>query len=35
MKKYTEPKMELLFVGDADILTVSDPAMDDLLWEEL
>ena len=35
MKYYVEPSVELLYVGSEDILTISDPAMDDLDWADL
>ena len=30
MKKYVQPEMELLFLGQNDILTQSDPFDDDI-----
>ena len=35
MKNYTTPSVELLYVCAEDVLTVSDPVMDDLDWDEL
>ena len=35
MKEYVTPSLELLLVTGEDILTVSDPMMDDILWGEL
>ena len=35
MKFYVEPSVELLLLGNEDILTISDPTMDDLDWVEL
>lgn len=35
MKNYTEPTVELLYVAAEDLLTVSDPTGDDLVWDEI
>ena len=35
MKEYVTPSLELLSVTAEDILTVSDPTMEDILWGEL
>lgn len=35
MKAYETPVVNLLYVENEDILTVSDPTGDDLDWEEL
>ena len=35
MKEYVTPSLELLLVTAEDILTVSDPIMEDILWGEL
>ena len=34
MKIYLSPSVELLYLADADILTVSDPSVDDP-WERV
>ena len=35
MKAYVEPIVNLLYPESEDILTVSDPAMDDIIWDEI
>ena len=35
MKAYVEPIVNLLYLENEDILTVSDPTMDDIIWEEI
>ena len=35
MKNYTTPTVDLLMLEIEDVLTVSDPAMDDLIWDEI
>ena len=35
MKQYVTPSLELLTLTAEDILTISDPTMDDILWGEL
>ena len=35
MKHYTEPSLELLLLTMDDILTVSDPYLDDPDWDNL
>ena len=34
MKHYQQPIVELLLLEE-DLLTISDPMMDDIVWEEL
>ena len=34
MKHYQQPIVELLLLEE-DLLTISDPMMDDILWEDL
>ena len=35
MKSYVTPSVNLLYLENEDILTVSDPTGDDLVWDEI
>lgn len=35
MKAYVTPTVNLLYTEVEDILTVSDPTMDDMIWGEI